>query len=258
MNEIKVALLQCPLHWEDAEANRKAFESRFQKLEEVDIVFLPEMFSTGFSMNPQKLAETMNGPTLKWMKTWSERLNCVLTGSLIIQENQEYFNRLIWMEPDGRVRHYDKRHRFSYAGEHKEYTAGTERPTWEWKGWRIRPQVCYDLRFPVWSRNDDDYDLLYYVANWPERRNHPWKSLLTARAIENMAYVVGLNRVGEDGNGVTHSGDSRVLDSVGEIVAEAKPSEEEVVYASLSKEHLKSTRERFQFLADRDDFEIKV
>lgn len=257
MNEIKVALLQCPLHWEDPEANRQAFENRLNSMEEVDIAFLPEMFSTGFSMDPSSLAETMNGPTLEWMKRLSEKLGCVLTGSVIIEEDGHYFNRLLWVEPEGKVKHYDKRHRFSYAGEHKEYTAGVDRPTWEWNGWRIRPQVCYDLRFPVWSRNDDDYDLLFYVANWPERRSYPWKSLLTARAIENMSYVVGLNRVGEDGNGIAHSGDSRVIDSLGESVAEAKPRKEEILYATLTKHHLSSTRERFQFLADRDSFEVK-
>lgn len=257
MNELRVALLQCPLIWENPEANRLSFEKRFEKLKQVDAVFLPEMFTTGFSMQPKIWAETMEGPTVGWMKSWSSKLKVVLTGSLMIESNGKYYNRLLWVEPEGEVRYYDKRHRFSYAGEHQEYTAGEKRPTWEWRGWKIRPQICYDLRFPVWSRNDDDYDLLFYVANWPERRSYPWKSLLTARAIENMSYVIGVNRVGEDGNGVDHSGDSRIIDALGQVVGEAPGRVEHVVYGVLSKEHLNQTRERFQFLSDRDSFQIK-
>lgn len=257
MNEINVALLQCPLHWEDVSKNHAAFEKRFESVKDADIVFLPEMFTTGFSMRPKDLAETMEGETVAWMVNWSSKLNAVLTGSLIISEKGEYFNRLLWIEPSGKIRYYDKRHRFTYAGEDKEYSAGNERPTWEWNGWRIRPQICYDLRFPVWSRNDDDYDLLFYVANWPARRSFAWSSLLTARAIENMAYVVGLNRVGEDGNGIDHTGDSVVRDPLGEAISEGKPGAEEIVSARLKKSELTAARDRFRFLNDRDSFSIK-
>lgn len=258
MNELKVALLQTSLFWEDPSRNRAMFGEMIKQLRDLDVIFLPEMFTTGFSMNPVQLAEQMSGPTVRWMLNTAASTGFVVTGSVIIHEEGQYYNRLIWAEPDGRIRHYDKRHRFSYAGEDQKYTAGTDRPTWEYKGWRIRPQVCYDLRFPVWSRNDDDYDLLFYVANWPSRRSFPWKSLLVARAIENMAYVVGLNRVGEDGNGVDHSGDSAVLDPLGEVISSATPDNVEVVEAVLSKEKLREIRERFRFLDDRDSFTLGI
>ncbi|KAB2813977.1 amidohydrolase [Phaeocystidibacter luteus] len=258
MNDLKVSLVQTALHWEDAKANRAHFDSLLASVEDVDIIFLPEMFSTGFSMKPEELAEPMGGPTVSWMMAQAAAKSAVIAGSVIILEEGNYFNRLIWAEPNGIVKSYDKRHRFTYAGEDEHYTAGADRPTWELKGWKVRPQVCYDLRFPVWSRNDNDYDLIFYVANWPERRNYPWKTLLRARAIENMACVVGLNRVGEDGNGVAHSGDSVILNALGEPIAEATPHQEEVITAVLSKEELQSTRERFRFLNDRDQFDIKV
>ncbi|NVK27232.1 MAG: amidohydrolase [Flavobacteriia bacterium] len=256
MNDLNVSLVQTSLIWEDAKANRTHFEKLIASIQDSDIIFLPEMFSTGFSMKPEELAESMGGPTVSWMMTQAATKNAVITGSVIILEEGNYFNRLIWAEPNGIVKTYDKRHRFTYAGEDEYYTAGSDRPTWELKGWKIRPQVCYDLRFPVWSRNDNDYDLLFYVANWPERRSYPWKTLLRARAIENMACVVGLNRVGEDGNGVSHSGDSVVLNALGEPISEAKPHSEEIIHATISAEELKSTRERFRFLNDRDQFAI--
>lgn len=232
------------------------FDEHLIEIQKTDVIFLPEMFSTGFSMRPSEVAEPMSGETVAWMKEKAEALNAVVTGSVVITENEKFYNRLIWAEPSGEIKHYDKRHRFSYAGEHEEYSAGQTRPTWEYKGWRIRPQICYDLRFPVWARNDDDYDLLFYVANWPARRSYPWKSLLVARAIENMSYVVGLNRVGEDGNGIDHSGDSVVLNPLGETVSAAQPNTTEVVNATLSKSDLRTTRERFRFLNDRDAFTL--
>lgn len=257
MNTLKLALVQTRLEWENSEANHTQLGKKLSTIPNVDIIFLPEMWPTGFSMKPEEFAETMDGPSVEFMKSQAQRLNAVVTGSVIIKENGQYFNRLIWAQPEGDIKHYDKRHRFTYAGEHKSYTAGNARPTWEYKGWKIRPQVCYDLRFPVWSRNDDNYDLLFYVANWPERRSYPWKSLLIARAIENMSFVVGLNRVGEDGNGIAHSGDSMVLDPLGELIVSAKPHDEEIVLAEVSKNDLHTARDRFHFLDDRDSFEVK-
>lgn len=256
MNELRLALVQTSLHWEDAAANKRDMDAKLRNLSDVDVVFLPEMFTTGFSMRPSVLAETMEGETVQWMISWSKELNSVVTGSLIIEEDNQFFNRLIWAEPDGSVKTYDKRHRFSYAGEHEEYTAGSARPTWEYRGWKIRPQICYDLRFPAWARNDDNYDLLFYVANWPERRSYPWKSLLVARAIENMSYVVGLNRVGEDGNGIMHSGDSGVFNALGEAIAGPVSHAEEVIQVTIQKSHLDETRSRFGFLNDRDSFQF--
>ncbi|GGH67729.1 amidohydrolase [Phaeocystidibacter marisrubri] len=256
MNELHVSLVQTSLHWEDAKLNRQMFDEHLSEIQKTDVIFLPEMFSTGFSMRPSEVAEPMSGETVTWMKEKAKALNAVVTGSVVITENGKFYNRLIWAEPSGEIKHYDKRHRFSYAGEHEEYSAGQTRSTWEYKGWRIRPQICYDLRFPVWARNDDDYDLLFYVANWPARRSYPWKSLLVARAIENMSYVVGLNRVGEDGNGIDHSGDSVVLNPLGETVSAAQPNTTEVVKATLSKSDLSATRERFRFLNDRDTFTL--
>lgn len=256
MNDLVVALVQSSLIWEDSSKNRAKFEATLSNLQKVDIIFLPEMFTTGFSMKPSELYETMEGETVQWMLNQARVTNAVVTGSVIIKDDGKFFNRLIWAQPDGELKYYDKRHRFSYAGEDKEYTAGAERPTWEYKGWRIRPQICYDLRFPVWSRNDDDYDLLFYVANWPERRSTAWSALLVARAIENMSYVIGLNRVGEDGNGIDHSGNSVVLNALGEPLVAATPHANEVIYTTLSAEHLKQTRERFRFLNDRDTFTV--
>ncbi len=256
MNNLKLALIQTSLVWENAQANRNQLDKKLTKLDEVDLVLLPEMWSTGFSMKPQELSETMNGESVQWMKGHAVRLNAAVTGSLIIQDGGKYFNRVIWAQPDGVLRHYDKRHRFSYAGEDEEYTAGEDRPTWEWNGWRIRPQICYDLRFPVWSRNDNAYDLLFYVANWPARRSYPWKALLRARAIENMAYVVGVNRVGLDGNNIEYSGDSAVIDSLGATIVEAESGAEDVLMIEIDKGHLEETRSRFGFLNDRDEFKL--
>lgn len=255
MNELIIALVQEDLVWENPEANRSRISRRLDSLGHVDVVVLPEMFSTGFSMNPEGLSENMDGPTVEWMKRMAKESQAVITGSLIIEEDGAFFNRLIWAEPDGVLKYYDKRHRFSYAGEDEHYTAGKLRPTWEYKGWKIRPQVCYDLRFPVWSRNDDDYDLLLYVANWPERRSYPWKTLLKARAIENMSFVIGVNRTGEDGNGIAYSGDSAVISPLGEPIAQAEPGAG-VLIQKISKSELIEVRERFQFLADRDDFRV--
>lgn len=260
MSQLSISLVQTRLHWEDKAANLAMFEKKIKGITgKTEVVVLPEMFSTGFSMQPKKLAETMEGDTVTWMKNIAASQKIILTGSVIIEEGGHFFNRLLWVLPNGSVGTYDKRHRFAYAGEDKEYTAGNRRLIASVKGWRINLQVCYDLRFPVWSRQgpgeQPEYDVLLYVANWPERRSHAWKSLLTARAIENQCYVVGLNRVGEDGNGIAHSGNSMVLDPLGATLFHLE-NEEAVHSIVLEKETLDTSREKFPFWKDADTFKI--
>lgn len=228
--------------------------------EQTQLVVLPEMFSTGFSMKPEELAETMEGETIQWMKRLSSQKKIILTGSVIIKDSDKYFNRLIWMLPNGQYGFYDKRHCFAFAGEDKHYTAGAKRLIASVNGWKVNLQVCYDLRFPVWARqqqqpDEAEYDLLVYVANWPERRIHAWKTLLKARAIENQCYVIGVNRVGDDGNAIHYSGESMVVDPLGEVLY-TKKDEEDIFTITVDKEHLQSIREKFPFLRDADRFII--
>ena len=227
--------------------------------ENTNLVILPEMFSTGFSMRPTVLAETMDGQTIEWMKKISNAKKIIVTGSIIIEDNGHYFNRLIWMLPNGNYGFYDKRHLFAYAGEDQHYTAGNKRLITSVNGWKINLQICYDLRFPVWARQQSnespEYDLIIYVANWPERRNHAWKTLLTARAIENQSYVIGVNRVGEDGNQINHSGDSMLIDPLGNILF-SKEQEEVIHSFVLTKDSLNQTRNKFPFWKDADQFNI--
>ena len=198
---MKVAIIQTALIWENPNANRIQFEEKIRGIEQnVDLIVLPEMFSTGFTMNPETVAETMNGETISWMQTLAKHKNSAITGSLVIVENGKYYNRLVFVLPSGEIKHYDKRHLFSLAGEEKVYTKGKTKLIIEYKGFKICPLICYDLRFPVFSRNVEDYDVLLYVANWPKPRINAWNALLKARAIENMCYVVGVNRIGEDQN----------------------------------------------------------
>lgn len=263
MSTITVTTIQSNLRWEDKAANLAMFEKKINSIEEEkEIVVLPEMFSTGFSMNPEKLAETMEGETVRWMKRVAAENNIILTGSVIIKESEAYYNRLIWMLPNGQYGQYDKRHRFAYAGEDDKYTAGDKRLIASVKGWKINLLVCYDLRFPVWSRQATlpaetglEYDVLIYVANWPERRNIAWKTLLVARAIENQCYVVGVNRVGNDGNNIYHSGDSMIVDPLGEILYHTS-DEEDIFTITLDKTHLQNVREKFPFWKDADRFKI--
>jgi omega-amidase len=264
--DLSISIVQSFLHWENAEANRKMFEEKIFSIKgKPELVILPEMFSTGFSMNPAVLAETMEGPTVKWMREIAAKRKIVLTGSLIIEENGAYFNRLIWMLPDGQMGLYNKRHCFGFAGEDIYYTPGNKRLIASVKGWKINLQVCYDLRFPVWARqtpaaetaNGDiqpEFDLLLYVANWPEKRINAWKTLLAARAIENQCYVAGCNRVGEDGNGISYSGDSMIIDPMGQVVCTGK--DDEVYTYTIKKETLAETRNKFPFLKDADHFKI--
>jgi len=281
MQDLKITLIQSALHWENAEENLRHFASIIQSFKQsTDLIILPEMFTTGFSMNTETLAEEMNGRVIQWMQRLANETNAVITGSLIIREEDKYFNRLIWMRPDGTHEYYDKRHLFGLGDEHKNYSAGNKRIIVSLNGWNICPLVCYDLRFPVWCRNsqqttddkqwndeksvdsgqwtvDLQYDLLLFVANWPERRNFAWKHLLQARAIENQSYVVGVNRISNDGNNIYHSGDSALIDPLGEIIF----TQADAAFAktfSLSKERLHQVREKMPFLRDADNFQIKA
>jgi len=263
MSSLNFTLVQTELGWEDKSANLKMLGQKINVIkEQTHVVVLPEMFSTGFSMKPEQLAEKMDGPTVQWMRKTAAEKKIILTGSVIIEEEEKYFNRLIWMLPNGQYGYYDKRHLFAYGEEDNHYSAGKKRLIASVNGWKINLLVCYDLRFPVWARQQFDeernfeYDVLVYVANWPERRNVAWKSLLRARAIENQCYVIGVNRVGKDGNDIYHSGDSMVIDPLGEILYQ-KAHEEDVFTIQLSKERLKEVREKFQFWSDADAFEIR-
>ena len=253
MQNLKVTVVQTSLHWEDKERNLELFNGLLSEIGEAsDLIVLPEMFSTAFSMRPEALAEPMDGPGVEWMRQKAKEFGRVVCGSLIIVENGNYFNRLCWMRPDGSHETYDKRHLFRMAREHSHYTAGDRRLIVELNGWRI----CYDLRFPVWSRNRDDYDCLIYVANWPSRRASHWRNLLVARAIENQAYVIGVNRIGEDGNGVPHSGDSCVVDHMGEVLF-SKAEQGVVSTLELDKAALDDWRRKFPASRDADEFEIR-
>lgn len=256
MVDLRIALIQSKLHWEDKAANRTMFQDKILSFEQqADLIVLPEMFTTGFSMKPENLAETMSGESITWMKTMASSTGSVLVGSIIIEEYSKYYNRLIWMKPDQTFECYDKRHLFRLANEQNIYTAGQTKKIVEYKGWKINLNICYDMRFPVWSRNQNDYDILLNVANWPAKRSYPWKTLMRARAIENMSYVVALNRVGDDGNGYPHTGDSAIIKADGKAIIE-QANEEKVLWGELSMSELKSFRERFQFYKDADDFEI--
>ncbi|MEO4004051.1 MULTISPECIES: amidohydrolase [unclassified Flavobacterium] len=254
---MKVSIIQAPLFWENPEVNRNYFAAKIQNIPEDSLlIVLPEMFSSGFTMNPEEVAEPMNGSTVNWMKQTATEKNCAITGSLVIKEDGNFYNRLLFVFPNGDVEHYDKRHLFSLAGEHKTYTSGgTERLVVNYLGWRICPLICYDLRFPVYSRNNDDYDLLIYVANWPQVRILAWDTLLKARAIENMSYVIGVNRIGDDVNHNFYSGHSQVLDYLGNALVE--PVEKEVVFSvQLDKELMLANRNKLGFLRDRDRFNL--
>ena len=261
MSSLTCTLIQTKLFWEDAAANRKMFEQKIDSIQQkTEVVILPEMFSTGFSMQPEKYAEPMDGETVEWMKHIASNKKIILTGSLMIKEYEQYYNRLIWMLPNGGYGYYDKRHLFAHGDEHKHYNPGSKRLISSVKGWKINLQVCYDLRFPVWARQNPsnsgvEYDLLIYVANWPERRSMAWKTLLQARAIENQCYVIGVNRVGDDGNKIHHTGDSMVVDAMGEILYHKK-DEEDIFTITLDKKHLETIRTKLPFLKDADRFII--
>jgi predicted amidohydrolase len=258
MQDLKVALIQAELAWEDQRANLDRFQRRIAQVPpDVDLIVLPEMFATGFSMQAARLAQTMNGPAVAWMQARSRETGAALTGSLIIEENGRFYNRLIWAKPDGSLHTYDKKHLFRYAGEEKVYTAGRDRLTVDCCGWRIRPFICYDLRFPVWTRNlDNAFDAAIFVANWPRRRAPHWKALLKARAIENQCYVAGVNRVGVDGNGHRYSGDSGVIDPLGQWVVR-KGDRETIITQIFSAAILTDYRNKFPAWMDADTDMVK-
>lgn len=253
---MKISLIQTALTWEDPQANRANFEKLINGIGSTDLIILPEMFATGFTMKPETVAETMEGETIMWMKQIAAAKDCGITGSLVITESGNYYNRLLFVYPDGKIETYDKRHLFSLAGEDKAYTAGTEKLIVEYLGWKICPLVCYDLRFPVFARNVEEYDLLLYVANWPSPRIFAWDTLLKARAIENMCYVAGVNRIGEDANGHPYPGHSAVLDCLGATIIDAS-GDEGVFSVELDREKMLETRARFGFLNDRDHFTLR-
>lgn len=255
---LKVAIIQLDLIWEDVYANRLLIHNKINTIDDddVDIIILPEMFTTGFTMNAAQVAETMEGKTLDWLKIVSNKRDVVFIGSLIISEGKKYYNRLVCVQPRGIVTYYDKRHTFTLAGEHKTYKSGNEKIIFEYKGWKICPLVCYDLRFPVWSRNTEDYDVLIYVANWPQPRIEAWDTLLKARAIENMSYCIGVNRVGEDDNGHKYPGHSAAYDVLGNRLDNIPENAEAAAVVVLDKNHIKTNREKLGFLNDKDQFSL--
>ncbi|MCP9198970.1 amidohydrolase [Gramella sp. GC03-9] len=257
--KLNIAYIQANLQWENAEANRKLFEERIGEVSnQVDLIILPEMFTTGFSMNAENLAEETEAETLEWMRSQAKRKDAAITGSVIITENSNYYNRLFFVFPDGTYKLYDKRHTFTLAKEDQTYTGGKERLIVDFKGWKICPLICYDLRFPVWARNTVDYDLLIYVANWPEKRINAWDALLKARAIENMCYCVGLNRTGTDGDGYVYNGHSGVYDVLGNEMNQTNREDEYVLELSLDKTDMLDTRKNLKFLQDRDRFSLDL
>ena len=259
MSDLTVSFVQTALHWHDAAANRAAFDQLLAGLTTpTDLLVLPEMFTTGFSMDAAGQAEPMSGPTVAWLRATAARHDAVVTGSVIIEENGNYHNRLLWVRPDGTLSHYDKRHLFTLAGEQHTYTPGTARLVEDWRGWRICPLVCYDLRFPVWSRNQPaaPYDLLLYVANWPAVRRPAWMTLLRARAIENVACALGVNRVGHDAPGHEYAGDSALLDAQGNYLVEAH-AQTGVFTHTLHRTDLEAFRARFAALQDGDAFDLR-
>lgn len=266
MQDLKISILQSDLKWQNPGENLKSFGEKISSIKGSHLIVLPEMFTTGFSMNVESQAVAMDSLSLRWMKEMASKSKSVITGSLIIREENKFYNRLIWMRPDGTFEKYDKRHLFRMAEEDKYFSAGNERLVVELNGWKICPLVCYDLRFPVWSRNKfkkqaneftADFDLLIYVANWPEKRRKPWSTLLPARAVENLCYSIGLNRVGEDGKNISYSGDSAAYDFFGETIASCKPSNEEILTFELDKKRLEDFRKSFPAGLDADEFEIK-
>ncbi|HKK10773.1 MAG TPA: amidohydrolase [Bacteroidales bacterium] len=264
MQDLKVSLLQSDLYWENAEKNLEAFEKKISTLDgDTDLIVLPEMFNTGFTVKPKEVAETIKGPTFRWLQKMALTSGSVITGSFIVQDDNDFYNRLVWMQPNGFYLTYDKRHLFRMGGEHHRFSSGKTPLLVTHKGWKIRPLVCYDLRFPVWSKNvyhDGmyEYDVLIYVANWPAPRRQVWDALLTARALENQSYVLGVNCVGKDGNGVDYSGGTIIRDAKGRIIKKAQDHKVEAITASLSYQELLDFREKFKVGMDWDRFEIKL
>ena len=262
MQDLKIAIIQTDLLWENIPANLAVFEDKISSItENVDLIVLPEMFNTAFSMNPPVCAEMPDGKSMLWLKKKVIEKNCTITGSILTNENNKFYNRLIWMSPDGTYQHYNKKHLFRFAGEHEVFSPGKEKITTSIKGWNFRPLVCYDLRFPVWSMNtffNDkfEYDCLVYIANWPEKRRDAWMSLLVARAIENQSYVIGVNRIGADGKGNLYSGDSMIVDPKGKIILQIPANKEATEIVTLSYSEMQNYRDHFRVALDWDKFSL--
>ena len=253
---MKTALIQTDIIWENPAENRRVLEAKINSVtKDIDLLILPEMFTSGFTMNPSSVAETMQGTTIFWLKNIAKAKNCAITGSLVITENKNFYNRMVFVFPDGEIQYYDKKHLFTLAGEDKVYTSGTEKVLVNYNNWKICLQVCYDLRFPVFSRNTENYDLLIYVASWPKVRTNAWDILLKARAVENISYVIGVNRIGTDNNNFEYIGHSQIIDELGNFII--KPTENEGVFiADLEKNKMIETRKKLNFLEDRDYFDL--
>ena len=253
---MNVALIQTDIVWENPSENRKVLEEKINALtESVDLIVLPEMFTTGFTMHPNFVAETMNGATILWLKEISKTKKCAITGSLVITENENFYNRMVFVFPNGEIQYYDKKHLFTLAGEDKVYTSGKEKVIINYNNWKICLQVCYDLRFPLFSRNTENYDLLIYVASWPKVRTNAWDILLKARAVENLSYAIGVNRIGTDNNDFEYIGHSQIIDELGNCIIE--PTEKEGVFiANLDKDKMLETRNKLNFLNDKDEFNL--
>ena len=255
-SELKISLLQAKIIWQDKKKNLSHFEKLIQPISETDIILLPEMFNTAFCPKAVHLAENMNGITIDWMRKITQQKKCAISGTLMIQESDKVYNRLIWISKEGDVTTYDKRHLFSLIKEEKTLTKGNDRLIVKLNGWKICPLICYDLRFPVFSRNNIDYDVLIYLANWPVKRIDAWDTLLEARSIENQCYTIGVNRVGFDGNGVHFNGHTKVFDAFGKEILSARKNQEELLQVKISLNDLKLKRRQMNFLQDRDNFTL--
>ena len=253
---MKTALIQTNIIWENPSENRSILEEKINAITEaIDLIILPEMFTSGFTMHPNLVAETMNGVTVTWLQNIAKTKNCAITGSLIITESENFYNRMVFVFPNGEIQHYDKKHLFTLAGEDKVYTSGNEKVVVKYNHWKICLQVCYDLRFPVFSRNTENYDVLIYVASWPKVRTNAWDILLKARAVENLSYVIGVNRIGTDNNDFEYIGHSQIIDELGNSIIE--PTENEGVFiATLDKNKMLETRSKLNFLNDKDEFHL--
>ena len=257
-DELHIVGIQADLFWENPAKNLVFFEEKINSLpENTDLVVLPEMFTTGFTMNPKNIAEKIDGTTVSWMRKFAVKRQIAITGTLVIQENNNYYNKLIFVHPSGKIETYTKRHSFTLAGEDKVYTSGKEKLIVTYKGWKICPLICYDLRFSVWARNVENYDLLIFMANWPVKRIKAWDTLLKARAIENMSYTIGVNRTGVDANNYSYSGNSLIVDYLGEEVSSLPKNKGGVVHATISKKSQNKVREKLGFLNDMDSFSIQ-
>ena len=254
MQNLKITLVQPDIIWEDIQSNLKKYSEMLSEINETDVIILPEMFTTGFSMHTEKLKESMDGISVNWMKKVAKEKQASVVGSLIINDGENVYNRAFWVFPDGKSEYYDKRHLFTMGQETEYYSQGKQKTIVEYKGWKFCPMICYDLRFPVWSRNAEDYDVLIYMANWPSPRHHVWKNLLVARAIENQSYCIGVNRVGSDGMGLSYLGNSGMVDAKG--FADFMEQTEQLKTFEISYSELHKFRKSFPLLPDRDAFQI--